>query len=132
MLEIAQTPCAVHGGSAERDDDKQQVRSERLSRSCGGASCSAVPQPSHPDRPPSLAFLPCSCAAGSASAGPQNGLILFFCWIMLGACGLPVLVLADAVMTMALLGGPCPVNPDYSCVIYRPGSVFSYVQYDIS
>ena len=42
MLEIAQAPCAVHGGSAERDDDKQQVRSERLSRSCGGASCSAV------------------------------------------------------------------------------------------
>ena len=72
MLEIAQTPCAVHGGSAERDDDKQQVRSERLSRSCGGASCSAVPKPSHPDRPPSLALLPCSCAAGSASAGPRG------------------------------------------------------------
>lgn len=108
MLEIAQTPCAVHGGSAERDDDKQQVRSERLSRSCGGASCSAVPQPSHPDRPPSLALLPCSCAAGSASAGPRGERPDFiFLLLARGPGAGPV-------------GVACAVNPDYSCVIYRP------------
>ena len=81
MLEIAQTPCAVHGGSAERDDDKQQVRSERLSRSCGEVPLARLclnPR-TRIDHHPLLFCLARALLVLPRRGRAENGLILFSC-----------------------------------------------------